>query len=219
MTNRLVSHIIDFAMPQVCLNCESKIYNFDGLICSDCGFLLKKLENNFTDNGQISMINLYPFENDKPIQKILHSLKYEKMKTIGRKLGRELGKEIQLKVKERFDMIAPVPLHITKERERTYNQSEYICKGIGDVLKIRVENKLVRRVRYTESQARLDRDARQSNVRGAFEVNPKFKDKIMGKNIILVDDVITTGATIMECASALIKGGCGKVLASSIAIA
>jgi predicted amidophosphoribosyltransferase len=77
----------------------------------------------------------------------------------------------------------------------------------------------IKRVKYTETQTKLNREQRQQNVRGAFEINPKCGDEIPGKNIILVDDVITTGATIIECARILKEEGAGNIMVSSIALA
>jgi len=112
-----------------------------------------------------------------------------------------------------------VPLHRAKERERTYNQSLFICKGIGETLNIAAPDNFMKRNRFTETQTRLDKPGRKENVRGAFEINPKIKQNITGKNIILADDVITTGATILECARVLKENGCGKILICSAAYA
>lgn len=164
------------------------------------------------------MISLYKFISDTEIQTIIHSFKYGQMKSIGKIFGRQIG-EIIKKKEISPDFVIPVPLHKAKYRERTYNQSEYICYGINEVTGIPVIEKCLKRIRYTKSQTKLKFSERQKNVEGAFRLNEKYADIINGKNIILVDDLITTGSTIMECARILKSAGCGKMLVCSIAMA
>jgi ComF family protein len=140
------------------------------------------------------------------------------MKSIGKVFGRELGGRIA-GLKEEFHLVIPVPLHKAKHRERTYNQSDYICCGINEITGIPVIENCLKRVRYTESQTRLDFSQRAANVKDAFRLNKKYTEGIKGKNIILADDLITTGSTILECARILKSAGCGKLLACSIAVA
>jgi ComF family protein len=117
------------------------------------------------------------------------------------------------------DYVVPVPLHISKKRERGYNQSDLICDGVSDVLKIESLKKCLKRKRFTRSQTKLTREERQSNVKDAFEVRKKYKEIIRDKNIILVDDVITTGSTILECARVLKENDCRSILICSLALA
>jgi ComF family protein len=119
----------------------------------------------------------------------------------------------------KYNIIIPVPLHRTKQRERGYNQSEYVCTGIYEILNLEVIPNGLKRIRYTKTQTKLNREERKENVTNAFELNEKYLNKIQGKNIILVDDVITTGATILECGRILKANNCGKILTCSIALA
>ena len=134
-------------------------------------------------------------------------------------LGEEIGKLAVSKKSDDIDFIMPVPLHKARLRDRTYNQSEYIAKGISNILKAEVINDAVIRSRFTPTQTRLNKAERKLNVSGAFGINPKYTDKLRGKNILLTDDVITTGATILECASALKAAGSGKLYICSAAYA
>ena len=222
MLKNFFGGILDFVIPPLCVSCENPLNKGESFLCSDCRQKLVRFEGEHTwekeyiSNGYINgSLSLYQFIKDTPIQHLLHSLKYEKMKSIGLVLGREIGKAIPGDIK--FDYAVPVPLHPAKIRERTYNQSDYICKGISEILGTQVIPKLLKRTRYTKSQTKLDKTARMENVKGAFTINPKHKNTITGKNIILADDVITTGATILECAKILKENGAGKVIICSAA--
>ena len=214
--------ILDFVIPPLCVSCNNPLNGSELFICPECSRKLVRFdgrhpwENTYVSKGYINnSFSLYQFIKESPIQFLLHSLKYEKMKSIGILLGNEIGKNLPAGVK--FDYAIPVPLHIAKQRERTYNQSEYLCRGISEVTGSQVIPTLLLRKRFTKSQTKLDRTARTENVRGAFEINSKYKKLIYGKDIILADDVITTGATILECTKALKEGGVKYVMVCSAA--
>jgi ComF family protein len=113
--------------------------------------------------------------------------------------------------------LIPVPLHPAKCRERGYNQSEYICQGIHAVTGLRVITGLLKRQRYTESQTHLEIEERRKNVAGAFVLDPSAE--VSGRTFLIVDDVITTGATMSACAKTLGDHGAGIVIACSVALA
>ncbi len=103
----------------------------------------------------------------------------------------------------RADAIVPVPLHKSRLRQRKYNQSSLLAHAIAKPYNLPVWDGALLRTRNTPPQAGLDRDARQSNVKGAFGVNHAFADRLRGAHILLIDDVVTTGATVAVCAHAL----------------
>ena len=219
--------IIDFVLPPVCICCDSPLPVDARFVCPDCLSKLKPVDRNYNifrdrvhkvkfDGNAIS---LYWFIEGTEIQHILHSLKYIRMKSIGKVFGAKIGEEILSIFPDKYNYSVPVPLHKSKLRERTYNQSDYICRGISKELNIKPLEKCLARTRYTKTQTKLSITEREENVRGAFALNPKYGDLIKGKNIILVDDVITTGSTILECARVLKENGCGKVTVCSIALA
>jgi ComF family protein len=222
MFKNIFRGILDFIIPPLCISCEAPLEKENSFTCTGCSKKLVRYEsehpwkNAYILNGTIdNSFSLYQFIADTPVQHLLHSLKYEKMKSIGIKLGKEIAENMPKTSK--IDLAVPVPLHFAKLRERTYNQSDYICRGIGSNRKIDTIPKLLKRNRFTKSQTKLDKYARQENVRSAFELNPKYKEVIQGKNIILVDDVITTGATILECARVLKESGAAYVIVCSAA--
>ena len=118
-----------------------------------------------------------------------------------------------------IDGIIPIPLHKLKERERGYNQSEDICRGISAVIQRPVAADLVKRSKYTVSQTHLTADERKKNVGDAFEIQPRQLMGIKGKCFLVVDDVITTGSTIQAIAKLLKDAGAARVIAASAALA
>ncbi len=127
-----------------------------------------------------------------------------------------LPKELKLKDWQ-LDLIIPVPIHHLKKAERGYNQSDYLAKGLSKSLNIPYSGKMIKRIKYTESQTKLKMKERALNVSNAFKV--RNAEKVKGKNILIVDDVCTTGATLLECGIALYKAGANSVFACSVAIA
>jgi ComF family protein len=107
-------------------------------------------------------------------------------------------------------LLIPVPLHKTRVRERGYNQSELLCKVIAAETGIGYDANILQRIRYTKSQTKLDEATRSVNVKNAFKVSQR--DRISKKTILLIDDVITTGATINACAKELIRNGAKEVI-------
>jgi len=134
-------------------------------------------------------------------------------------LGKKIIQFYSLEILDlwKIDIIIPVPLHKVKERERGYNQSFYIAKGISENNNLIIDKTSLQRVYYTTTQTKLNLLQRKSNIKNAFLV--KDNNNIANKNILLVDDVVTTGSTINECARVLLENGAQKVYVSSIAIA
>ncbi len=180
--------------------------------------LKSEYERNFKIKGYISdFTSAFIFEEDKELQSIIHALKYEKKFLIGKYLGRLLAEVRSDIISEwKIDYIIPVPLHRLKLSERGYNQSYYIAKGLGRELSVPVKSIFVKRIKYTQSQTMLSRIERQANLSDAFKAYGK---KIKSKKILIVDDVITTGATTNECAKVLLEAGAAKVFAASAAVA
>jgi ComF family protein len=177
------------------------------------------LQQRLIEKGSVDRIfSLYYFEEQGILQPIIHSLKYNGFTSLGIELGKKVGKTIGSEIPQpHYDCVIPIPLHRSKQRERGYNQSEYIARGISDVLKIHsVELDGVKRVRPTGSQTHLTIDERKTNMENAFRaVEPV---RLKGKHVLLVDDVITTGATIGECARVVKEAGAASVAVASVAL-
>ena len=150
-----------------------------------------------------SSMSVFSFSKDSKIQNLIHSLKYKNNTKIGEILGVELGKEL-LKTDgfKKIDLIIPVPLHKRKERIRGFNQSYFIAKGVSKVLKAPVNKDILLRGAFNTSQTDKTRYDRWKNASNVFLTTNK-NEKLNNKHILLIDDVITTGATIEGCVSAL----------------
>ena len=218
--------LFDFFLPRFCPGCNKKLSSKEQPVCSDClssiliadDFRLQfEYDKKFITEKIIKdFYARYVFETDKTLQDIIHALKYKKQFKLGTFLGEILSEGVK-NLNWQFDLIVPVPIHPLKKAERGYNQSDYIVKGLSKSLGIPYSTKLLKRTKHTESQTHLAMTERAKNVANAFKV--KNHELIKGKSFLLVDDVITTGATTQECGRALFNSGAKTVYACSVGIA
>jgi ComF family protein len=157
------------------------------------------------------------FAKGSPFRQILHELKYNGQVQIGISLGRMFGSELKNTPFSTADMILPVPLHPSKLKARGYNQSELIARGISDILQIPLGSGLISRTMDTGSQTRKSRYERWENVGQIFHC--RYPDALKDKHVMIVDDVITTGATLEACASCLASVTGIKISLVSLAFA
>ncbi|MEQ1747336.1 MAG: phosphoribosyltransferase family protein [Saprospiraceae bacterium] len=161
---------------------------------------------------------MYFFNRKSPIQKALHRLKYQNQPDIGVRIGWLLGNQLrQSPLYRDLDGIVPVPLHPQKEHLRGYNQSEKLAEGIAETLNVPVLKGVLVRVSISESQTRKKRMARFENVDEVFAV--RRPDRAKGKHLLLVDDVLTTGATLEACGKQLLNVPNVRLSMATIAIA
>lgn len=227
---RCVRPFRDLVYPTLCFACGRVTEGRDLGVCRVCARDIKFADHNhpawqkvavrFDEEGNLDrFMARFLFEKEGTIQMLIHLLKYGGMRPVGTALGREMGKTILSgQLFPGTDCLIPVPLHRLKQRERGYNQSEYICRGISELTGIRVENGILQRIKFTQSQTRLTMMRRRENVAGAFELKSKNQHKLEGRIVLVVDDIITTGSTINGCAKILRSGGAGKVYAASAAL-
>ena len=155
---------------------------------------------------------------DDSYQRLIYAFKYGQLLNLGKRLGSTLGEKI--KEDKRFlgcDFLIPVPLHPSRKRKRGFNQSEILALAISEKIGLPVLKDVLKRKKRTKDQTTLNAKQREENVRGAFSV--KNEDRIVDKQIILVDDVMTTGATLKECARNLFEAGAKEVLGLTVAVA
>ena len=220
--------IFDFLLPRFCSSCNKKLTVDDKIICDSCfsefenveeELLKSEYNRKFRNDGLISdFYSAYIFRDKSPLEKLIHKLKYEQNYQIGRFLGEKIGHQIRLSFESwSADLIIPIPLHALKKAERGFNQSDEIAKGLSKTLKLAYSSRVVKRIRFTKTQTQFSLSERKENISNAFKV--MRKKSINGKNIILVDDVITTGATTSECAKVLLNAGANKIYVVSVALA
>ena len=162
---------------------------------------------------------LYRFEKGTPLQTLIHELKYGGKTSVGYWLGRSLG-ELRLPgIGGRGGLLIPIPLHAVRRRERGYNQAELLCAGIAAASGGVVATSCVRRIRNTPTQTSLGIGDRSENVRSAFGLSRRGRKRLRGHEAVLVDDVITTGATLRACGALLREAGVVRLTACGVAMA
>lgn len=138
---------------------------------------------------------------------LLHEFKYNHKKKIGRLLGKTMGNLVKNDpILSKAELIVPVPLHPARKRERRYNQSEILAEEVSKITGIETLN-ILKRTKNTKTQTELSPTERRKNVKNAFCVRKTYKKTISNKRVLLIDDVMTTGATLDECSKILLKEG------------
>ena len=221
--------LLDFVFPRVCLNCQQLLPGAAEYVCPACWNSIVRLhprhelyletrEKLIADGNVADLVSCFMFQTEGALQALVHALKYEGFERLGVWLGKALGGAI-LERKIQADLLIPIPLHKRKFRERGYNQAEAIARGVSRVTGIPIRADIVHRTRFTETQTKLNLEARQKNMEDAFAIGSKKSSVLKGKTCILVDDVITTGATLNACAEKLLSAGASTIIAASIALA
>lgn len=215
--------------PKLCGACNTALYKGEQHICFVCSNNLpftdfEKLKSNPVEKvfqGRIDVAfatSLLYFSRSTKTQNILHQIKYNNRKQLAIYLGNLLGERIKSTHEQlNFDVIIPVPLHPKKLQIRGYNQSSYIAKGIAEVLNIPIAEHIIKRKINTATQTKKTRVERWQNINNAFELNKKIK--LNYNHILLVDDVLTTGATIEACANSLNSKQNLKISVATLAMA
>ena len=226
---RLFDDFFTLFYPRLCLACHKNLSPKQHLICIHCQYLLPRTnfhlekENRFTEKfwGRIKLeagAALYYFSKGGRTQELIHQLKYNGKSKLAYKLGQLYGIDLaQSPLFSTVDLIIPVPLHPKKKRIRGFNQSELIVRGLADTMKKAWAKDILIRVEMTATQTQKTRMDRFENVRQAFQL--KNTEKIKGKHVLLVDDVLTTGATLEACALVLLEASNVRISMVTIAYA
>lgn len=215
--------------PRLCLACEKKHLPPRQILCPSCDFNLPRTdfhlhqENEFTQKlwGRVNIhtaTSLFYFLKKSKTQHLIHNLKYKGKREVGIILGKMLGEKLaKTPLYQDIDLIVPIPLHYKKEIQRGYNQSDMFAQGLFEAMEIPwTKNALLRKI-HTQTQTKKSRIERFQNVMEAFEI--KQPRLLENKHILLVDDVLTTGATLEAGALKLLNVSGVKVSLATIAFA
>lgn len=157
------------------------------------------------------------FTKESLIQHLMHQFKYRGNKEAGLQLGTIMGDHLKRSGRFNADALVPLPLFPARERRRGYNQSAVLCDGIAESMKIPVLDKLITRPQYTETQTKKGRIERWKNMEGKFVL--KDPGAVCNKHLLLVDDVITTGATLEACGNQLLMGENTRLSVAALCVA
>jgi ComF family protein len=225
----IAQQFLELVFPRTCIVCNCKLIQHEKYICLKCLLHMPKTNHpSETDNGMEQLFYgrvpveracaFFEFRKGSHYQQILHELKYRGQKQLGEYTGKLFGASLKEDATiSKADLICPVPLHPRKERKRGYNQSYHIALGLSQSLNIPVDRTNIIRITDTVTQTRKSRWERWQNTAGIFEV--KDPGRFAGKSIILVDDVVTTGATLEACATSIHSKCDARISILTLAIA
>jgi len=215
MTASLLPSILDLLSPRQCPGCHARLMVTERIACQECMSNISYTHFSRTplDNPMARMFwglfdiqkaaALFFYEAGTSMARVIHALKYDGRQDLAELLGAMLAAElVDTDFVGDIDAIVPVPLTVQRQRARGYNQSELMAKGLSMVTGLPVCTKALRRTDFQSSQTQLNVAQRRQNVEHAFQVDDTVV--LRGKHILLVDDVMTTGATLLACATTLL---------------
>jgi ComF family protein len=227
--SKLLQSLSQMLFPNLCVCCDGYLTHQEGSVCDLCFHGLPKFENFMdADNavakkfwGRLKLecaTSFLQFKTDGDVRKILHQIKYKGNMDLGVEMGEALGKFV-LKVPElvKADAILPIPLHPKRQIERGYNQSDLLSRGMADIMGKTVHYNALVRKKHNSTQTKKKRYERFINSKEIFRV--ELPQLLENKHVILLDDVITTGATIEACGNALLEVDGLKLSVVSLAVA
>jgi ComF family protein len=207
--------LLHFFYPHTCAGCGEALPSTTQLICVDC--LIQLPETNFQHSagnpverlfyGRLKLrtaMASYFFSKKQALRHIIHAFKYEQNREVCIQMGKWMG--VHIKNSERMfpiDFLMPIPVHSSREKKRGYNQALLLCEGIEQTTGIPMLSNIVQRAKATETQTRKGRSERWKNVAAGFYIEDG--SLLQQKHLLLIDDVITTGATIEACGSVILK--------------
>ncbi|MEA3478385.1 MAG: ComF family protein [Bacteroidota bacterium] len=227
--NFFITDLLGLLFPRLCHSCGQALFMHEQALCTACLYQLPETKFHldpesladqvFWGRIKIEKASAYYFyvKNGR-VQKLVHQLKYQGKKEIGIYIGEIYGRDLtEAPLYQKLNLIIPVPLHPKKMRLRGFNQSEIFARGLAKSMNVPVNTKILYRTKASQTQTRKSRFGRWKNVENIFTTRD---DKALkNKNILLVDDVITTGSTIEACAHALLKAEGVKVWVVAMAFA
>ncbi|MFO7256061.1 MAG: phosphoribosyltransferase family protein [Bacteroidota bacterium] len=225
----LADDFVSLIYPHYCDGCQSALVKGEDILCTQCLSDLPRTDMHLDANntlmtrmgGRIPIVAaaaFLRFRKKGKVQRLLHALKYRNRPEIGFRLGYVYGCDLASSgFSNNFDVIVPVPLHAARLRTRGYNQAEEWGRGLAESTGIPLDSGIIRRLRNTKTQTNRNRIDRWENVSEVFAVVDA--QRVQGKSVLLVDDVVTTGATLEACGQVLLNAGCSRLGIACIAVA
>jgi ComF family protein len=225
----MLNPLVNLFFPKVCYACHNLLDDNEDTICMDCRHYLPVTDFHYDNNdsvakalyGRAKIENgtaLFRFEQKSIVQQLVHNLKYRNHEKIGFVLGNWLGNELKtIEAYQNIDVVIPVPLHKNKLKKRGFNQVAKFGQQIAEALKADYIDDVLVKITNTKSQTNKNRFSRWMNTDELFAL--KNMETIDNKHILLVDDLITTGATLEACISVLNQAKNIKISIATMAIA
>ena len=220
---------ISILFPPLCVSCENVLLHQEDFICTSCRFHLPVNDHHLFKENELTKRLLgkaaidagaayLSFAKSSLVQVMIHKLKYKEDYRVGIYLGQDFGQQLkQSSLYRDIDVVVPMPLHRKKQRSRGYNQTDYIARGIAETMSLPINNTDFRRVVDTDTQTKKSRMERYENVEHVFVCAKPAA--FAGKHILLVDDVLTTGATMASAVRTLQESAGCRVSVAVLALA
>jgi ComF family protein len=227
MLKEFFKDLLDLIFPRCCAGCDAPLIGTEQTLCTICRISLPRiglkslqmdiLQNKFVNEPAVTFTHSFLlFTKKGKVQKLLHALKYRGNQEVGLVLGEMFGQEMRDSEQlSGVDLIVSVPLHTRKKKLRGYNQSDLLAEGFSNATGISWSASALKRVKFTETQTGKNKVERRENVKGVFIASPNLNVS----KVIIMDDVLTTGATLEECVQTLTNAGCKEFVILTIALA
>ncbi|GHT66693.1 amidophosphoribosyltransferase [Bacteroidia bacterium] len=224
----MLSDFFRLLFPNRCEACGTNLVRGERILCLHCQQQLPKThywqqKDNVVEQmfwGRVPIVaacSFFHFSKGSKYRKLLHKLKYKHLPQIGVVLGQLFGTELAASPYfADIDVIVPIPLHPKRQRNRGYNQSERIGYGLSQSMGIPLYEKAIVRERYNETQTKKNREERLQNVQNIFAAG-QAAQQLQGKHVLIVDDVLTTGATLEVCIQTLLQSVDCRVSVATLA--
>jgi len=226
IVSKVIKPVIDCVFPKYCASCSAILNNYENIICLKCNHQLPLAQNTnenlrsifISKNQRVLSSFLFNYNKEGNIKNLIHEFKYHKHITLGKLFAQwQKTSLIAINNVKNIDFVVPVPMHNKKKRKRGYNQVNPYAQEIAKIIEAQYIENLLVKVTNTKTQSKQNKKERLLNIKDSFKVNPSSID-ISGKHLLIVDDLVTTGATILTIYNLLNTNYNCKISLAAIAI-